>query len=78
MFKRGITEVEVESVIAQGETIATYPDDKPYPSLLRLGSIQGRPIHIVLAQDIAGECFIVTAYEPAIFLWESDFKTKKR
>ena len=78
MFKRGITKLEVEAVIGQGETIATYPDDKPYPSVLRLGFVDGRPIHMVLAQDAAGECFVVTTYEPAVFIWESNFKNKKR
>lgn len=78
MFKRNITQAEVEEVIRMGETIVAYPDDKPYPSLLRLAFVNERPIHIVVAQDATGECFVVTAYEPSIFLWEADFKTKKR
>ena len=78
MFKRSITQTEVEAVIEQGKTIANYPDDKPYPSMLRLAFVDERPIHIVVAQDETGECFVVTAYEPSIFLWEPDFKTKKR
>ncbi len=78
MFKRSITQVEVEAVSRQGEIIAEYPKDKPYPSVLRFDFVNGRPIHIVFAQDELGECFIVTAYEPSVFLWEADFKTKKR
>ena len=78
MFKRNITQPEVELVIKNGETIAEYPNDKPYPSILRLAYINERPIHIVVAQDETGECFVVPAYEPSIFLWETDFKTKKR
>lgn len=78
MFKRNITQLDVEEVIRSGETIAEYKDDKPYPSILRLAFIDGRPIHIVVAQDKLGECFIITAYEPSVFLWEADFKTKKR
>ncbi|GAB3970133.1 hypothetical protein GCM10028806_17570 [Spirosoma terrae] len=78
MFKRNITQAEVEQVINLGETIAAYPDDKPYPSLLRLAFVNKRPIHIVVAQSELGECFIITAYEPSVFLWDADFKTKKR
>lgn len=69
---------EVEEVIMKGETIAEYPDDKPYPSILRLAFVDERPIHIVVAQDALSECFVVTAYEPSVFIWEADFKTKKR
>ncbi len=39
MFKRSITQAEVEAVIEQGTTIANYPDDKPYPSMLRLAFV---------------------------------------
>ncbi|GAB4022522.1 DUF4258 domain-containing protein [Spirosoma koreense] len=78
MFKRNITQPEVEEVIRNGETIAEYPGDKPYPSILRLAFVAERPIHIVIAQDEVGECYIVTAYEPTVFLWEPDFKTQKR
>ncbi|AUD04390.1 DUF4258 domain-containing protein [Spirosoma pollinicola] len=78
MFKRNITQPEVDAVINKGETITEYPNDKPYPSVLRLGFVHSRPIHIVVAQDETGECFIVTAYEPSVFIWEADFKTKKR
>ena len=78
MFNRDIRQEEVEHVLVEGETIASYPTDKPYPSLLRLGLIDGRPIHIVVAQDEQGNCYIVTAYEPDLFLWNTDFKTKKK
>lgn len=78
MFAREITQEEVESVIAQGEIIVTYPMDKPYPSVLRLGFVGERPIHIVVAQDGLGECYVVTAYEPSVFIWNADFKSKKK
>jgi methylglyoxal synthase len=78
MFQRAISQQEVEFVIRHGETITAYPNDKPYPSLLRLAFIDNRPIHIVVAQNSEGECYIVTAYEPNAFLWNADFKTKKK
>ena len=78
MFARNITQQEVEYVINQGETIASYPTDKPYPSVLRLGFVNRLPIHVVIAQDEQGECYIVTAYELNVFLWNTAFKTKKK
>jgi len=43
MAERGISRAEVEQPIAQGETIESYPDDKPYPSRLVLANVKGRP-----------------------------------
>lgn len=78
MFVRNITQEEVEYVISQGETFANYSTDKPYPSVLRMGFADKRPIHLVIAQDNRIECYIVTAYEPNVFLWSTDFKAKKK
>jgi len=41
--ERDISRAEVEQAIAQGETIESYPDDKPYPSRLVLANVKGRP-----------------------------------
>jgi hypothetical protein len=78
MFKRAMSPYEVEQVIAEGEEVAAYPTDKPYPSSLRLCVVNGRPIHVVVARNESGTCFVVTAYEPSIFIWNADFKTKKK
>ena len=32
MFQRRVSEEEVKQVVVAGETIETYPDDKPFPS----------------------------------------------
>ncbi|MGC2519872.1 MAG: DUF4258 domain-containing protein [Burkholderiales bacterium] len=37
MFERGITEEEVHRVLSEGDVIAAYPEDQPYPSRLLLG-----------------------------------------
>ena len=77
MFERGISRDDVLVVIAQGETIAEYSDDRPYPSRLLLGSVKTKPLHIVLASDeVAGLCIVVTVYEPALEHWNSDFRTR--
>lgn len=79
MFNRGIQVEDVRAVIQNGEIIANYPTDKPYPSCLILGFVLGTALHIVLAQNAAdGGCVVVTAYVPSTDIWESDFKTKKR
>ena len=79
MFQRGIPLEAVEQVIVSGEVIASYPDDSPYPSLLLLGSRDGEPIHVVVAQDeTTGDCQVITAYQPDPALWDSTFKSRKK
>lgn len=78
MFRRGISADEVETAIEYGDTIKDYPQDTPFPSQLKLyfvGSI--RPIHVVVSQDaITRVCYIITAYEPDLAIWQPDFKNK--
>jgi hypothetical protein len=78
MFERGVSRNDVLSVIAHGETIAEYADDKPYPSRLLLGSVRAKPLHVVLASDEgASLCIVVTVYEPKLEHWSGDFRTRK-
>ena len=42
MYEREIQVASVRNVIARGEVVATYPDDKPHPSWLLLGHASGR------------------------------------
>ncbi len=79
MFERSIAVDEVGTVIAQGELIKSYPDDRPYPSQLYLGVVRGRPIHVLLAYDIDTRTgYVVTAYIPNRSLWSDDFRTRRR
>jgi len=79
MLERHISMEEVESVLKAGETIATYPDDEPYPSRLILGWVGDRPLHVVVADDPVGNVLIViTVYEPDPALWESDFRRRRK
>ena len=43
MFERHITDADVANVLAAGEELSAYPDDKPYPSRLFLGWRGNRP-----------------------------------
>ena len=78
MFSRDISQPEVEQVLVDGEIIASYPTDKPYPSFLLFKFVNNRPLHIVVSQDGETTCYVITAYEPDYSVWESDYKTKRK
>lgn len=78
MFRRNITTFEVKQVIESGQIIKMYPGDRPYPSCLILGKLNGKIIHVVIALNSTNhECVIITAYIPDPEVWKNDFKTKK-
>lgn len=77
MFKRGISEEDIEYVLENGYIIKEYSDDKPYPSYLILGIVKESPLHVVYAANETGEKIIITAYQPDKELWNSDFTVKK-
>jgi hypothetical protein len=68
---------DVENAVFSGEIIETYPEDKPYPSILLLGFSNSKPIHIVCAVDEAeGKSIIITVYRPDPELW-IDYRKRK-
>lgn len=78
MFERGITDSDVRAALAANEEIATYPDDKPYPSRLLLGWRDDRPLHVVAAFNSADdERIVITVYEPDPAQWEGGFRRRK-
>lgn len=79
MAADNIAVADLLAVLNGGETIKSYPDDRPYPSRLVLAMIAGRPLHVVAALDSAtGRTYAITAYEPHPNLWEADFKTRRK
>jgi hypothetical protein len=77
MFERRIGQDEVRKVIDDGEVIFEYPEDKPFPSMLMLGLIGDRPLHIVVSYNAAEQTgYIITAYEPDKKIWSKDFKRR--
>ncbi len=77
MFERRIGQDEVRKVIDYGEVIFEYPEDKPFPSMLMLGLIGDRPLHIVVSYNAAEQTgYIITAYEPDKKIWSKDFKRR--
>jgi len=78
MFRRRISENEVRSVLATGELIEKYDDEKPYPSYLVLGFSNRRPIHVVAADNSDDkETIIITVYEPSMAKWQPGFHKRK-
>jgi len=78
MFERAISPDEVRMALVTGEVIASYPDDAPYPSVLILAFVAGRPLHVVASRDDSTRhCYVITAYVPDSALWGSDFRTRK-
>jgi hypothetical protein len=79
MFQRGIPPDAVETLLSSGEIIASYPDDRPYPTYLILGKHEDLPLHAVIALYAqSGICQVVTVYRPDPDLWDASFKTRKQ
>jgi len=78
MFERSLDREMVLEAIEQGEVIADYPDERPYPCVLLLWLRGEEPIHVVVARDTETSCcHVVTAYVPSPELWGADFKTRR-
>ena len=77
MLERGILRSEVIRCIMRGEIIEEYLEDYPIPSCLILGFVKvSRPIHVACSME-DNYTYIITAYEPNLFKWENDFKTRR-
>jgi hypothetical protein len=78
MFAREITPEAVREVVATRQVVEEYPQDRPYPSQLLLGFVDGRAIHVVVASDAAtGRCYVVTAYPPDPERWDRGFMRRR-
>ena len=79
LAERGLTQSDVLQVLLSGNLIRDYADDKPFPSALFLGYVDGRPLHVVAACDAPNEqVFIITAYEPSLDVFEADYRTRRK
>lgn len=78
MFERNISVEDVEAVLESGEVVEWYPADEPYPSRLMLAWRKGRPLHVVAAENVQDdEWIVITAYEPDPAQWDANFKRRK-
>ena len=79
MFTRSISDECVEYILQSGEVIEDYPQAFPFPAKLLLGRCNGRPIHVVAAENSSQQqVIIITAYEPTLKKWEADMKTRRK
>ena len=78
MFRRALGKDDVIATIRDGQIIADYPDDRPYPSRLMLGFVGDIPLHVVFAVDEEQQVgIVITAYVPDSKLWAEDFKSRR-
>lgn len=74
LTERHISRVEIEEVIAAGEIIEEYPDDKYGPTCLLYGrTSENRHLHVLVSVPPVK---IITAYEPNPEEWEA-FRVRK-
>jgi len=79
MLERSISRADVIEVVIKGEVIEEYKDDKPFPSALYFMVINNRPLHAVASFDkVNAKVYIITAYEPSLEEFESNFKTRRK
>jgi hypothetical protein len=79
ILQRGIGEPAVRKVLETGQVIATYSEDRPYPSRLLLGWPEGAPLHVLIAENTADrEIIVITVYGPDPDLWDADFRKRRR
>jgi len=78
MFRRRITDSDIRELIGLGTIIEEYPDDIPYPSFLVSGTVNSRPLHVVMAyNNVDREVIVITAYEPDPDSWSDNFTRRK-
>jgi len=79
MLERDISRADAKDVMLHGEIIEDYSTDKPFPSALFFKFVDRRPLHIVAAYDSVEEkVYVITAYEPTLDKFETDFQTRRR
>lgn len=78
MLERGLNRSVVLDIASNGEVIEDYSADRPAPTALLLGWDKERPIHVVLSIEPDGEVAIITAYEPSLGVFESDYRTRRK
>ncbi len=74
MFKRKISIDAVKKVIEIGRIIEDYPNDVPFPSMLMMNTLSGKPIHVVVSRNHLEEiCVIITVNYPNPGRWNANF-----
>ncbi|MFN6483219.1 MULTISPECIES: DUF4258 domain-containing protein [unclassified Nostoc] len=70
---------EIREVIANGQVIEDYPNDKYGPSCLISGLTQARrPIHVQCSYPSRPLVRIITLYQPDPQKWDENFTQRKK
>jgi hypothetical protein len=77
MLERGISEEEVRQTVLYGACIERYDDDLPYPSRLMFMVVNGRPLHVVVANASEQLAIVITTYIPDTITFMEDFRTRR-
>jgi hypothetical protein len=79
LVSRDISRSNALRILRFGECIEDYPDDYPFPSGLFFGWHGVKPLHVVAAlEETSPRVYIITAYEPDLEHFDSDFKTRRK
>ena len=79
MLERGLTRSIVLEAVLTGELIEDYSEDRPLPSGLFLGWQGKKPLHVVITMNTGDNLVaVVTAYEPTLEHFESDYRTRRK
>lgn len=77
MATEGILINDVKGVLETAELVEDCREDPRGHSCLLLGFTKARrPIHVVCSPRAEG-LIIVTAYEPSLYEWETNYKTRR-
>lgn len=77
LVQRRVTIDDVLAVINANDVIEEYPTDTPYPSVLGLGVVNGRPLHVVWAFGPDDKMTLVTVYEPTQDEWDPALRVRR-
>lgn len=80
MLERDLSRAVVLDVVLSGQVIEDYSADRLTPTALILGWDGKRPVHIVVSieTDADDEVAVITAYEPSLEAFESDYRTRRK
>ena len=78
LAERNIAQDKILEVVLNGDVIEDYSQDKPFSSCLIFKMINNTPYHVVVGYDSnCKKAYIITAYNPSLDKFESDFKTRR-
>ena len=79
LAERNISQDAILEVILKGEVIENYPEDQPFSSCLIFKMIENKPFHAVVSLDDQNQkAYIITAYEPTLDKFESNFRIRRK